>query len=297
MRWGLSRLLCWPHFPLRLKRMRRRFSRTSGSSRLKGKRSGEGYFAPDGKALIFQSEREPDNPFYRFTCWTSKPATPAPARAGKTTCGFFRPESDEVLFSSTHLDPNAPEAEGRIRFPRLGQREALLVGLRRADGHFAARRDGSNLRRITTASGYDAEASYSPDGQWIVFSSTRQAYDHELSAAERKQLETDPSFFAEIYIVRADADGSGVKRLTNVTGYDGGPFFSPDGERIVWRHFDTNGAIADVYTMALDGSDVRRVTDFGCMSWAPFFHPSGEYLCSPRTNWVCLRVVHRGRAR
>src|SRR5207342_452395 len=85
-------------------------------------------------------------------------------------------------------------------------------------------------RRLTNARGYDAEGSYSPDGQWIVFSSTRQAYDHTLSAAESKQLDTDPSFFAEIYIMRADADGSGVKRLTNVTGYDGGPFFSRSEE-------------------------------------------------------------------
>src|SRR6185503_8872383 len=67
-------------------------------------------------------------------------------------------------------------------------------------------------------------------------------------------------------------------RLTRTPGYDGGPFFSPDGQRIVWRHFETNGVVADVYTMKLDGSDVRRITDFGCMSWAPFFHPSADYL-------------------
>ena len=61
-------------------------------------------------------------------------------------------------------------------------------------------------------------------------------------------------------------------------GYDGGPFFSPDGKRIVWRRFDESGAIADVYTMATDGSDVRQVTRFGSMSWAPYYHPSGKYL-------------------
>jgi Tol biopolymer transport system component len=133
-------------------------------------------------------------------------------------------------------------------------------------------------RRLTNARGYDAEGSYSPDGQWIVFSSTRQAYDHTPSAAEAKQLETDPSFFAEIYIMRADADGSGVKRLTNVTGYDGGPFFSPDGKRIIWRRFDEAGLIADVWTMNLDGSDQRQITNFGAMSWAPYIHPSGQYI-------------------
>jgi hypothetical protein len=75
-----------------------------------------------------------------------------------------------------------------------------------------------------------------------------------------------------------NADGTDQRRLTTSPGYDGGPFFSPDGQRIVWRRFDTNGVVADVFTMKLDGSDVRRVTSFDCMSWAPFFHPSGEYL-------------------
>src|SRR4029079_9130647 len=76
---------------------------------LEGRRSGEGSFSPDGKALIFQSEREPDNPFYQIylldleTGYTHR-GSPG---VGKTTCSFFRPGADEVLFSSTHLDPQA----------------------------------------------------------------------------------------------------------------------------------------------------------------------------------------------
>ena len=97
-----------------------------------------------------------------------------------------------------------------------------------------------------------------------------------LTDAEKKQLEVDPSFFGEIYIMRAD--GTGQRRLTNVNGYDGGPFFSPDGKRIVWRRFDEQGLIADVWTMNLDGTDQRQVTSFKSMSWAPYIHPSGEYL-------------------
>ena len=80
----------------------------------------------------------------------------------------------------------------------------------------------------------------------------RDAYNRTLTDAEQKQLDVDPSFFAEIYIMRAD--GSGQRRLTNVNGYDGGPFFSPDGKRIVWRRFDEQGLIADVWTMKLDGT-------------------------------------------
>src|SRR5437867_4251290 len=74
-----------------------------------GRRSGEGYFSPDGKALIFQSEREPGNPFYQIYTMDlesgdSQRVSPG---VGKTTCAFFRPGTDEVLFASTHLDPEA----------------------------------------------------------------------------------------------------------------------------------------------------------------------------------------------
>ena len=75
-----------------------------------------------------------------------------------------------------------------------------------------------------------------------------------------------------------NADGSNVRRLTDAPGYDGGPFFSPDGQRILWRHFEENGLNADIWTMKTDGSDKRRITDFKSMSWAPFFHPSGNYI-------------------
>ena len=111
------------------------------------------------------------------------------------------------------------------------------------------------MRRLTTARGYDAEASYSPDGEWIAFSSMRNAYDRTLTDAEKKQLETDPSYFAEIYIMRAD--GSGQKRLTTVAGYDGGPFFTHDGSHIVWRRqriWTARGYLDD----EADGSERNR---------------------------------------
>src|SRR6266508_1745372 len=74
-----------------------------------GRRSGEAYFSTDGKALIFQSEREPGNPFYQIyildlESGDSHRVSPG---IGKTTCAFFRPGTDEVLFASTHLDPEA----------------------------------------------------------------------------------------------------------------------------------------------------------------------------------------------
>jgi len=109
-----------------------------------------------------------------------------------------------------------------------------------------------------------------------VFTSLRSAYPLDRLAPDaRKKFDADPSYFGDIYIM--DADGSHQKRLTSTPGYDGGPFFSPDGKRIVWRHFSSD-VIADIYTMKTDGSDVRRITDFGALSWSPYYHPSGRYI-------------------
>jgi Tol biopolymer transport system component len=74
------------------------------------------------------------------------------------------------------------------------------------------------------------------------------------------------------------ADGTGQRRLTNAIGYDGGPFFSPDGSQIIWRRFDAQGLIADVWMMKTDGTNQRQITYFGSMSWAPYIHASGAYI-------------------
>jgi Tol biopolymer transport system component len=245
-----------------------------------GRRSGEGYFSPDGTALIFQSERDPGNPFYQIytldlVTGDSRRVSPG---IGKTTCAFFRPRSDDVLFASTHLDPDATaKQKSELAFRAAGKERRYSWDYDEWFDIFVARRDSGGLKRLTDAPGYDAEAAYSPDGKRIVFCSLRNAYPtNRLSAEQVKRLETDPAYFGEIYLM--NADGSGQKRLTFTPGYDGGPFFSPDGKRIIWRRFDTNGVNADIYTMKLGGSDVRRLTDFGCMSWAPFHHPSGRYV-------------------
>jgi Tol biopolymer transport system component len=245
-----------------------------------GRRSGEGYFSPDGKTLIFQSEREPGNPFYQI--YTLDLETGDTVRVspgiGKTTCAYFRPGTDEVLFSSTHLDPDAvAKQKAELEFRASGKARRYSWDYDEHMDIFIARRDGSSLRRITDAQGYDAEASFSPDGKLIAFCSLREAYPtNKLSSAELKHFETDPSWFGEIYLM--NADGSNVWRLTHTPGYDGGPFFSPDGKRIIWRRFTEKGDTADIFTMNLDGSEVRRLTDFGAMSWAPWFHPSGRYV-------------------
>ena len=267
-----------------------------------GKRAGEGYFSEDGNALIFQSEREPDNPFYQIyllnllTGDTHRVST----GIGKTTCAFFRPGTDEVLYASTHHDAFAKaKQEEELQFRASGQERRYSWDYDEAMDIFSAHRDGSNLKRLTDAPGYDAEASYSPDGKRIVFCSLRDAYPKDqLSPKDLKQLEVDPAYFGEIYIM--DADGSNQIRLTNAPGYDGGPFFTPDGRHIVWRHFTSDGSQADIYTMRIDGSNVRRLTDFKSMSWAPYFHPSGAYVIFASnklgfSNFELYLVDGRGR--
>lgn len=245
-----------------------------------GRRSGESYFSSDGKFMVFQSEREPDNPFYQIyllNLETGDVNRVSPG-AGKTTCAFLRPGSDDVLFASTHVDPEAKaKQKAELDFRATGKSRRYAWDYDDRMELFVAKRDGSNIRRLTDAPGYDAEGSYSPDGKLIAFCSMRHAFPLEkLSPEDRKRMQTDPSYFGDIYLM--NADGSNVRRLTSTPGYDGGPFFSPDGQRIIWRRFNEKGDTADVYTMKLDGSDVRRLTDFGAMSWAPYFHPSGQYV-------------------
>ena len=246
---------------------------------VEGKRAGEGYWSPDGKRLVFQSEREPGNPFYQIYVvdLTSGETKRISNGTGKTTCAFFRPGSDEIEFASTHGDPKSKQLqEEELAFRASGKERRYSWDYDPEMDIYAYSEKTGALKRLTTARGYDAEGSYSPDGRLIVFSSMRSAYDHALSDAEKKSLQENPSNFAEIYTMRAD--GSEQKRLTSVFGYDGGPFFTPDGKKIVWRRFDEQGLIADIWTMNVDGSDQKQITTFGSMSWAPYMHASGQYF-------------------
>ncbi|MGE3955421.1 MAG: TolB family protein [Vicinamibacterales bacterium] len=246
---------------------------------VEGRRAGEGYFSSDGKRMIFQSEREPDNPWYQIytldlTSGDIKKVSPG---IGKTTCAYFRPNSDELLFSSTHHDPKSKQYQDEeIAFRASGKTRRYSWDYDPEMDIYALNEKTGAMKRLTTARGYDAESAYSPDGQWIIFTSMRSAYSRTLNPTEKAALEKDPSLFADIYIMKAD--GSGQKQLTTEWGYDGGPFFTADGQRIVWRHFDETGLYADIWTMTLDGKDMRQVTSFGAMSWSPFQHPSGDYF-------------------
>lgn len=244
-----------------------------------GARAGEGYFRSDGGAMIFQSEREPGNPFYQM--YTLDMETGDVARvstgAGKTTCGWLHPDGETALFASTQFDPTAQDKmQAELDFRASGKTRRYTWDYDPEYELVAADLNTGAFTRLTNAHGYDAEGAYSPDGSRIVFASNRAAYETELSAADAARLARDPSFFMDIYVM--DADGSNVQRLTDTPGYDGGSFWNAEGTQITWRRFSEDGARAEVFTMNADGTDERQLTDLGVMSWAPYFHPSGDYL-------------------
>ena len=120
---------------------------------------------------------------------------------GKTTCGYFRPDGKKIIFASSHLDPDAKkQLRRRVQAARGGRKPSK----RRRYGWdfdpymdiFEANPDGTGLKQLTDAKGYDAEGTYSPDGKQIVFCSNRGG---------AKNL--------ELYIM--DADGKNVRQLTN----------------------------------------------------------------------------------
>jgi hypothetical protein len=244
-----------------------------------GLRSGEGYFSEDGRYLIFQSEREPDNPFYQiyildFETGDIERVSPG---HGKTTCAYFQWGGNRVLYSSSHHDPDILQKQkDELDFRASGQQRRYAWDYEPEMDIFSTLTDGSDIQQLTDDYGYDAEGSYSPDGKLIVYSSNKNAFNRELTKEEQLKLEVDPAYFCDLFIM--NADGSGKRQLTDAPGYDGGPFFSPDGKKVVWRRFSEDGHSADVYTINIDGTGEKRITDFNCMSWAPFFHPSGDYI-------------------
>ena len=231
-------------------------------------RAGEGYFSPDGKSIIFQAEEKGENPFYQM--FVMDLATGAARRvspgAGKCTCGYFRPDGKKIIYASTHLDPAATSHYAAER----GQREEERRTKKRRryvwdfDPHmdiFEANPDGSALKRLTDAKGYDAEGAYSADGKQIVFCSNRTG---------EKNL--------ELFIM--DADGANVRQLTKAPGcYNGGPFFSPDGKRVIFRSDRKKKDHLQLYVINADGTGEKALTDDeSWVFWAPYWHPDGRHI-------------------
>ncbi len=234
-----------------------------------GGENAEAYFSFAGDALIFQSTRPPFACDQIFTMGVDgSDQRLVSTGKGRTTCAYFYPDGQHILYSSTHLA--SPDCPPKPDFSR-GYVWPLYPGY----DIFRAAADGSDPTPLTTTEGYDAEATISPRGDRIVFTSARDG---------------------DLDIYSMDLDGSDVQRLTDELGYDGGPFFSPDGSKIVYRaHHPTDpGEIADyrglladglirpskleIWVMDADGSNKRQVTHLDAASFAPFFFPSGDRI-------------------
>lgn len=238
----------------------------------------EAYFSFDSKAITFQSNnaawKNSCDQIYYFPLAKGDMQAGAPQRVstglGRTTCSYFLPGDSLIVYASTHLggDSCPPNPE------------------RRADGKyvwaiypsydiFIADRQGNIRRRLTEAPGYDAEATVSPDGKKMVFTSTRSG---------------------DLELYTMDLDGRNLRQITYELGYDGGAFFSPDSKQLIFRASrpKTEAEIAEyksllaeglvqpthmeLYICNADGSALRKISDLPNASWAPFFHPSGKKI-------------------
>ena len=233
-----------------------------------GGQNAEAYWAPDGEALIYQWTPQDAgcDQIYILGLDGSEPRLVSTGK-GRTTCAYFLPGTDRVLFSSTHAaSPDCP--------PPPDYSMGYVWPIERTYDIWSCKQDGSDLQRLTETTEYDAEATTSVDGEWIVFTST-------LSG--------------DLEVWKMRTDGSELTQLTDLPGYDGGPFFSPDGTKIVFRASRPEGEALetyqellkqglvrpsklDIYWMNADGTNITRVTDNGAANFAPFFTPDGERI-------------------
>ena len=226
-------------------------------------KAGEGYFSPDGKTIIYQAVTA-DYPFYQI--YTQPLAGGRPHRVstgrGRTTCAYFHPSGEKILFASSHLDPklDKTEADERKRLAeeaKSGQRRRYAWDFDPHMDIFEDEPDGKILRRLTNEPGYDAEGAWSADGKLIAFCSDRDG---------------DP----DIYLM--NADGSNVRQLTDAPGYDGGPFISPDGRWVVFRSDRKEQHLLQLHAVSIDGKQEVVLTDNNGVNWAPYWHGSEPYL-------------------
>jgi len=257
-----------------------------------GGENAEAYLSFDGKQIIFQSTRPPykcDQIFSRNVDGSS--AKMVSTGKGRTTCGYFMPGGQRIIYSSTHLgSPDCPPVPSRS----LG----YVWPLYRTFDIFSARPDGTDLKRLTSADGYDAENTVSPDGKKIVFTSTRDG---------------------DLDLYDMNVDGTQQRRLTNTLGYDGGAFHSQDSQWIVWRagrptspedvaHYKdllSKDLVMpnklEIMLMKADGTQKQQLTTNGASNFAPYFHPNGRQIIfasnvnnpNPRSPNFDLYLINR----
>jgi hypothetical protein len=280
-------------------------------------KAGEAYFSPDARWVIFQAVpvpeagKEPD-PFYsmyvaRLTrdgaghvTGTEEPVLIS--RPGSAnTCGWFHPrEPWRILFGSTLTKPSEQQKAGfqvgtrkyvwlfpeemevctrsvpEIYAETLRERSS---GQERAYGQellkdFTSRTaDAQSAKPLFSRPDYDAECSYSADGRFVLYAHVREG------------LKTQGRADADIWIY--DTKTQNQHPIVTADGYDGGPFFSPDGKRICYRSDRKLNDLLQLFVADLkfDESGVPvgiereyQITDNSSVNWAPFWHPSGKFL-------------------
>ena len=234
----------------------------------------EAYWSFDDSKLVFQAKNEawnaPCDQIYVTDVDQIWPKGKIPQLVstgkGRTTCSYFLPGDTTILYASTHLAgdacPPMPEKRKDYVWPIYPSFDIFVADLK-----------GNMKKQLTKTPGYDAEATVSPKGDKIVFTSMRTG---------------------DLELFTMDIDGSNVKQVTSELGYDGGAFFSPDGKELIFRSSrpKTPEAIKkykdllaeglvmpthmELYICNVDGSNLRQITSLGGANWAPFFHPSGK---------------------
>jgi TolB protein len=234
-----------------------------------GGENAEAYWSFDGKRIVFQSTRPPYEADQIFTMNADgTDLRRISTGTGRTTCAYYLPGDQRLLFASTHLDGDAPP-------PPPDQSHGYTWAVFTSYEIFTVGADGKDVRRLTTSPGYDAEGTVSPKGDRIAFTSSR---DGDL----------------EVYTMALD--GTDVKRITATVGYDGGPVWSPDGQLLAYRggHPKTDEGRAkfkalldkglvrpnqlDLFVSLADGTNRRQLTDNGKANFGPFFTPDGKRL-------------------
>jgi TolB protein len=243
-----------------------------------GGENAEAYWAPDGKRIIFQSTRQPykcDQEFIMNADGSDQHLVST--GKGRTTCGYFLPDNKHIIYASTHLAGDAcPKDPDRSK--------GYVWGVFPEYDIFLATDDGKIEKRLTDTPGYDAEGTINFKSGQIVYTS--------MASGD-----------LDLWTMRPD--GSAKKQLTKTTGYDGGPVFSRDGKKLVWRsNYPKTPADMDRYKTLLsenltapmkmelmiadaDGSNAKQITNFGCASFAPTFTPDGKRILFSSNKQAC----------
>jgi len=258
------------------------------------KAAGEAYFSPDMNWIIFQATPTGEDHYQMFIArllrqgdrvtGIGQPIRVTPPDS-RNTCGFFSPDGLSVIFASTVGKEDKAEIAGGYQRQGGEYRWPFPKGMEifRADawqGAIAATEfsRGINLAQhpITDNRYYDAECVYSPDGEWILFTSTRDGDPTRDPKTSRD---------ADLYVMKAD--GSNVTRLTKTDGYDGGAFFSPDGRKIVFRADRLNNNLLQLFVADVVVNELGQITGLAreqqltndpAIHFGPYWHPDGVHI-------------------